>query len=201
MTGAFVFGEIMFNINTAYIMAYNKVTNTYSGSAPEELAVPQEITFDLDVSTDTLMGNGINQEALAVVKGAKLHIKAGGIDRSVYAVMSGNTDTVASTTPTQTSVIKELAGGAGMGYFGLIAVGYTTNGGTLVCGSQCCQLSSPPKISFMGEDVKFSQWEADGVALPITISSFPRLRVLRTFETTGFSAPTNAATFLSYFTA
>jgi hypothetical protein len=201
MTGVFQFAEVMFNIDTAYIMAYSKSANTYSGTAPEELASPQEITFEPDMSTDILMGAGINQEALAVMKGAKMHVKAGGFDRSVYAVMSGNTDTVTSTTPTQVSVIKELAGGGGMGYFGLIAVGRTTNGGTLVCGVQCCQLSSPPKISLMGEDVKFSQWECDGAALPVVISSFPRLRVVRSYETTGFVAPTNAATFLSYFTA
>lgn len=200
MAGTFQFGEVLFNVDTAYIMAYSKSANTYSGSL-EELASPQEITFEPDMSTDVLMGAGINQEGLAVMKGAKMHVKAGGFDRSVYVAMTGNTDTVASTTPTQTSVIKELAGGAGMGYFGLIAVGRATSGATLVCGVQCCQLSSPPKLSFMGEDVKFSMWECDGAAFPVTISSNPRLRVMRAFETTGFSAPTNAATFLSYFTA
>lgn len=200
MTGSFSFAEVMFNINTAYVMPYSKSANTYSGTV-DELASPQEITFEPDMSTDVLMGAGINQEALAVMKGAKMHVKAGGLDRSVWMAMSSNTDTIASTTPTQTSVIKETAGGQGMGYFGLIAVGNTTNGGTLVCGVQCCQLSAPPKLSFLGEDVKFSMWEADGVALPVAISTVYKLRVLRTFETTGFTAPTNAATFLSYFTA
>lgn len=190
----------MFNVNTAYIMAYSKSANTYSGTI-QELASPQEITFEPDMSTDVLMGAGINQEALAVMKGAKMHVKAGGFDRSVYIAMTGNTDTITSTTPTQVSVIKELAGGAGMGYFGLIAVGSTTNAGTLVCGVQCCQLSSPPKLSFMGEDVKFSMWEADGSALPVVISSSSRLRVIRSYETTGFTAPTDAASFLAYFTA
>lgn len=200
MAGTFSFAEVLFNIDTAYVMAYSKSANTYSGTI-DELASPQEITFEPDMSTDTLMGAGYNQEALAVMKGAKMNIKAGGFDRSIYATMSGNTDTIAGITPTQTSVIKELAGGAGMGYFGLIAVGRATNSGTLVCGVQCCILNSPPKLSFMGEDVEFSQWEAEGAALPVIIASFPRLRVLRTFETTGFTAPTNAATFLSYFTA
>lgn len=200
MAGTFVFSEVLFNVDTAYIMSYSKSANTYSGTI-DELASVQEITFEPDMSTDVLMGAGINQEALAVMKGAKMHVKAGGFDRSIYATMTGNTDTVASTTPTQTSVIKELAGGAGMGYFGLIAVGRTTSGGTLVCGVQCCQLSSPPKLSFMGEDVKFSMWECDGVALPVVISGSSRLRVMRSYETTGFTAPTNAATFLSYFTA
>lgn len=201
MAGSFSFGEVMFNVDTAYVMAYSKSANTYSGSI-DQIASPQEITFEPDVSTDTLMGAGINQEALAVIKGAKMTIKAGGFDRSIYIAMSGNTDTVSGTTPNQTSVIKELAGGAGMGYFGLIAVGRTTNGGALVCGVQCCILNAPPKISLMGEDVKFSQWEAEGAALPVTISSNPRLRVMRTFETaSGFTAPTDAASFLSYFTA
>src|SRR5690348_13466775 len=108
MTGSFSFGEVMFNIDTAYIMAYSKSANTYSGTL-EELASPQEITFEPDMSTDTLMGAGINQEGLAVMKGAKLHIKAGGFDRSVYAAMSGNPDTFASTTPTKTGLIKNLA--------------------------------------------------------------------------------------------
>lgn len=201
MPGTFSFGEVMFNVDTAYIMAYSKSANTYSGTI-DELASPQEITFEPDMSTDVLMGAGYNQEALAVMKGAKMTVRAGGFDRSIFVTMTGNTDTTAGTTPNQTSVIKELAGGGGMSYFGLIAVGRTTNGGKLVCGIQCCQLDSPPKITLLGEDVQFSEWEAGGSALPVTISSNPRLRVMRTFETASdFTAPTNAATFLSYFTA
>lgn len=201
MPGVFSFAEVMFNVDTAYLMAYSKSANTYSGTI-DELASPQEITFDPDMSNDVLMGAGYNQESLAVMKGAKMKVKAGGFDRSIYMAMSGNADTVTGVTPNQISVIKELAGGNGLTYFGLIGVGRTTNGGALAIGVQCCQLSKPPKISLMGEDVKFSMWEAEGDALPVVISSSPRLRVMRSYETfSGFTPPTNAATFLSYFTA
>lgn len=201
MAGTFQFAEVMFNIDTAYVMAYSKSANTYSGTI-DEIASIQEVTFDPDMSTDVLMGAGINQEGLAVMKGAKLHVKSGGFDRSIYTTMSGNTQSTSGTTPNQISVFKEIAGGSGMGYFGLIAVGRTTNGGAMVGGVQCAQLNAPPKLSFLGEDVKFSQWECDGNAFPVTISSAYRLRVLRSYETySDFTAPTNAATFLSYFTA
>jgi hypothetical protein len=201
MAGTFTFAEVVFNIDTAYVMAYNKATNTYTGSI-DEIASPQEITFEPDMSTDTLMGAGYNQEGLAVMKGAKMMVKAGGFDRSIYLAMSANTEAVTGITPNRISAIKELAGGVGMGYFGLIATGRTTNGGLLVCGVQCCILNAPPKIALNGEDVEFSQWEAEGGAFPVVISSNPRLRVMRAHETASdFTAPTNAATFLSYFTA
>lgn len=201
MPGTFQFAELNYNISDVYINAYNITANTYSATV-DNLASPGDIMFDPDHDTDKLLGAGVTTRMISVQKGAKLTWSGGGLDRSVLATITGNTFSTSGLTPNQITTSKSTAGGAGMPYFGVICTGPTDDGGLLACGVQCVKLDKEPSVKFTGTESKYNTWECEGYAIPIVISSAYKLLVRKFYETAAdFTAPTNAATFLSFFTA
>lgn len=197
--GTFEFAEVNFNIDAIYLMAYNATANTYSGSVVN-IASPQIFKIEPEHDTDKLPGAGMNLRGLSVPKGAKVTIEAGGLDRTAFAVLTGNTVSTAGTGSNEIATIREAAGGAGIGYFGAICAGPTDDGGMLTAGLQMVKLDKNPELMFEGKESKFNMWSCEGYAFPVQVSSVYRLRVIKFHETAAdFTPPTDAASFLAYF--
>jgi hypothetical protein len=166
------------------------------------LAVGQTVEIEPEADNDQLRGYGVKTALLSVIVGAKTKIGMGGVDISVLAILAGVSNYTSGLTPNQKRRTRFGAGGGGLPYFGLIGVTATDDGGYMALGLQCNKLNTFPKYTLDGKENKFNLSETEAYAVPVNISSVAYLMTGRTFETPGdWTAPTDAASFLAFFTA
>lgn len=200
MPGTSEFGEISYTLTDCLISPYNKVANTFG--AVTSLAVGQTVEIEPEADNDQLRGYGVKSALLSVIVGAKLKVGMGGVDISALAAMAGVSNYTSGLTPNQKRRTRFGAGGGGLPYFGLIGVTATDDGGYMACGLQACKLNTYPKYTLDGKENKFNMSETEGYAIPINIGGVAYLMTGRTFETPGdWTAPTDAASFLAFFSA
>lgn len=200
MAGTRENNEVLYTLSNVIVAAYDKVADTYS--TPAELAGGQLVTLEPEADNDQLRAWGYVDELLSVVIGAKLTVGFGGVDRSVLAILSGVSNATSGSGSTEHATTAYTAGGAGLPYFGLIGVGPTTDGGVAVIGVQCAKLNQHPTFTLDGKENKFMLNEVEGMAIPILISSVPRLMTVKAIRTAAaWVAPTSGANFKAFFTS
>ncbi len=199
MAGTFEFAEVPYTLSDIYVCRFNFLTQAYEG-AVGRIAAPKKFKADPEHDTDKLAAAGRNMRGLSVKKGVVLGLNVGGVDFDSKAVMTGARNRTSNTTPNRRRQSDVQGGGAGLPYFGAIAVGPTDDGGLYTHGFIACKLDKEPGFELDGETNKFSMSEIGGYAFVVDILSGQYSDRRLAFETAGdFTAPANAAAFLAYF--
>jgi hypothetical protein len=86
-----------------------KVTNIL-GTLQKDLPAAQQMTFTPTFTNATLEGDDVVESVIAYVKSYEWTLNAGGIDLDALAIMTGETVTVAGSSPNETSTVKVSAG-------------------------------------------------------------------------------------------
>lgn len=199
MPGTFEFAEKVITLSDLQVAPYNITANTYG--APVALAGGQTLDVEFQADTDELRVYGVIGALLRVTTGAALTLSEGGIDFSARAILTGWANSTSGTTPNQVRSSRIKAGGANqLPYFGVIGTGSTDDGGLMVVGLRCCKLDAIPKMTLDGQENKFNVSESSGMAIPVAISNVLDMGTVKGYETaSGYTAPTDGATFLSFF--
>lgn len=197
--GSLEFGEKNYTLNDIYVSQYNITANTYN--VVQTGAIVQMIKVESTADNDVLKGSGASVAALSVVTDAKITWGQGALDRSLFTEICGMSNTTSNSAPSQIARVRAQAGGAGLPYFGIIATGPTDDGGLFAFGLQCCKLDKFPDFALDGKTNKFNMAETGGIALPVAVSGSNDLFHWKVYQLAStFVAPTNAATFLTFFT-
>lgn len=198
MPGTREFGEVQYTLTDVIVAAYDKSADTYG--TPAALAGGQIVDVEPEADTDELRAWGYIEEVLAVNIAAKVSFGAGGVDRSVLAIVNGVANATSGSGDTQHATTRFVAGGAGMPYFGLIGVGATTDGGVAVVGLPAVKLNSFMKFMLDGKENKFNTSEVEGRAIPILLGANAQLMVVKSIRTVAaWVAPTSGANFKAFF--
>ena len=137
---------------------------------------------------------------MTVPIGTKLNLKAGGLDQNALEAMGVGTQTTSGTTPNQIKDFDPHAGGAGLGYFGVIGTTAGQNGALVAVGHEKVQLKNSIVVNADGEANKFNINEAD--AYSYVPPNRSKLFKFRTFETASdFTPPADGAAFAAFFNA
>lgn len=188
------FAEVSYTLRDLYVAAYNRNANTYG--TPARVEGGQLLVSDPESDTDKLRAYGQIERGLAVVIGAKVQLKAGGVDFSALAILAGLTNAVSGSTPNQVRTSKVGAGGSGLPYFGALGVAAVDDGGVAVIGLPCVKLDTFPKWTMDGEQNRYNISDVAGYAFPIG----GYLETIKTYETLqDWAAPDDGAEFLAFF--
>lgn len=199
MAGVFEFGEVIYTLGDIYVCQFNFTTQTYVTSVGK-IAAPKKVTVEYDHDTDKLSASGRNLRGLSVKKGVNLTISAGGVDFNCVAIMTGATNRTSNTSPNRRRQSDVAGGGAGLPYFGMICTGPIDDGGLYTHGFYAVKLDKQPGFDLDGETNKFSMAETGGYAFVLDIDGGIYSDRAKVFEDANdFTAPTDAATFLTYF--
>lgn len=190
---AFEFGEVMFTLSGLIVASYNPIADTYG--TPAVVSGGQTLDVEPEADTDQLREYGSIVELLAVIKGAKLKLSAGGYDYSVFAILSGFAETISGTDPNQKRTMKVKTGGSGMKYFGAIGEGEATDGSKVLVGLPKAMLNTFPKAMFNGTENKFSTSETEGYAAG---NPSRDVMVLQTWQS-GWTRPADGTAFKTFF--
>jgi hypothetical protein len=198
MPGTREFGEVQYTLTDVIVAAYDKSADTYG--TPAALAGGQLVDVEPEADNDQLPAYGYTEELLSVVRHAKVKFGAGGVDRSVLAIVNGVANATSGSGDTQHATTRFVAGGSGLPYFGLIGVGATTDGGVAVVGLPGVKLNTFMKFMLDGKENKFNTSEVEGMAIPILLGTSPQLMVVKSIRTAGaWVAPTSGANFKAFF--
>lgn len=129
MQGTPDFGEIAYTL-TGLIVAERNADGSYE--TPVSISNGQMYVSEPEHDTDKLRGYGKYTRGLSVAVGCKVSLKMGGIDVDVLEIIAGATVSTSGTTPNQVRKVDLPAGGAGLGYFGVIGRVATDGGGVAV---------------------------------------------------------------------
>jgi len=199
MAGVFELGEKLYTLDNLTIAAYSITANTYGTS--QDLTSGQTFSIQAEADNDKLMGYGVSTALLSVIRGAKIKFGAGGFDRSIMAIIANISNATSNSTPNR--IVRTLfpAGGAGLPYWGAIATGPTDDGGRFAVGCQAVKLDKYPDFTLDGKTNKYNVVDTDGYAIPIAVAGTSYLMHAKTYETaSGYTAPTDGASFLAFFT-
>lgn len=198
MAGEREFGELAYTLTSLIVAAYNPVANTYS--TPEVVADGQMLVGEPEADTDKLRGYGVYTAGLAVAIGAKISLKAGGVDYSAFTIMTGITNAVTGVSGSQIRRAKYIAGGNGLPYFGVIGVGAIDGGGVAVIGFPKVKLDTYPKFELNGESNKFNISETAGYGFTVQGTNY--FFVTEQHETVAtWTPPATGANFKTFMTA
>jgi hypothetical protein len=198
MAGEREFGELAYTLTSLLVASYNPITALYG--VPEVVADGQMLVGEAEADTDKLTGYGVYTAGLTVAKGAKVSVKAGGIDFSALTVMTGIINAVTGASGSQKRRAKYKAGGNGLPYFGIIGVGAVDGGGVAVVGFPKVKLDTYPKYELNGETNKFNISETAGYAF--TVQGTDYFFVTEQHETIAtWTPPATGAEFKTWMTA
>lgn len=193
------FAELNYTLSGLMVAQYLIRSNTYG--PPSAISDGQMVEVEFEADNDKLPAWGAYGALLSVIKGAKLKFGAGGVDADVLHAIGGMTNVTSGAAGSRRRKSRLAAGGAGMNYFGMIGAGPTDDGGLIAIGLQACKLNTFPKWTFDGKTNKFNMSETEGYAIPRTVGSSFIVPTIEFWEDApDFVWPTNAATFLAFFT-
>jgi hypothetical protein len=186
------------------VFSYNITTDTYG--TPAGWAGGQMFMAEPEADNDQLREYSVKTRLLSVTVGSKGKVKGGGLDFSSVNILCGSPFGEYYSEPNRTRIMDDVAGGAGLPYFGALAVSATDDGGIYVQGLRCMKLNVLPAITHDGEQNKFSISEVEAYAIPrptlIGASTLQVLRRHKVFEReANWTAPASGAAFKSFFTS
>jgi len=201
MAGTSEFGERSLTLTDCLVATFSPTTTFASAfGTPASLAIGQTMEIDFEADTDELVGYGYTQALLTVIRGGKLKISQGGVDRSVLAILAGISNSTSGSGAAQVAKSVFAASGTSLPYWGAIGLAATDDGGYAAFGICGCMLDKFPAFTLDGKDNKFNMSETEGRFMPITISSVSTVLVIKTIQDrTTWNAPATGGAFATFF--
>lgn len=158
------YGEIIMNVTGIRVATLN-ADNTYT--TPAYVEYGGDISFEVEMANNELSAYGMIVESLAVAQKVTGNFVDGTFNFDVLAAMLGagtfNAESESGTTPDRYRVANLLMGGAGNGYFGMIASLAAKDGANVLVGVPKAMLETVPGIAvaqneFRTTDVGFNAY-------------------------------------------
>lgn len=137
----------------------------YTGGTSTPLPYSMKLKFTERVQSAELKGDDVIASVVSLVEGAEFEIEGGGIDLAAYAIMTGRTTTLSSTTPNRTLELTGK-GGEGFPYFVIFGRSLAEAGDDLHCRLFKCKLTAG--LSGTLENGRFLTTGIKGICLPVS---------------------------------
>jgi hypothetical protein len=157
--GTFAYGEVAYTLIDLLVASCDVVDDTYG--TPESVPAGRSVEVSFEHDNNVMPGYGRIVRRNSIEKSASLSIGAGGVPHAALAIMMGASIGESGSTPNRLRTMHTVAGGAGMPYFGMIAVAATDDGGVFVVALRACMLNARPTINIDGENNTFVMSDAE----------------------------------------
>ena len=188
------FGETPYTLQQLTI-ALNNMDGTFG--IPLIWKDGQMYVAEAEHDTDDMQSYGKKSRGLSVPVGSKVSLQGGGLDKAIYAIITG---AILTESGTSGNLIKKLRPKAGknMPHFAVIGEVVSDDDGLIIMGHEAVQCKGIPKITADGTGNKFSNMEVEGYSYP----QGDDLEFLNFYEDEAdWTAPTDAAAVATFFAA
>lgn len=156
------YGEVLYNVTTAYVAALDENTNTYG--TPARVEYLEEFEFEFEADEDEIKDGGMVVDMLSITTKATGQMRNASLNWSAMSILYGFTGHSYGSEPEdEYSEMDFQVGGAGNAHFGIIFRIEAKNGANGLIGFPKCMMSGLPP--FQMQQNQFRRAEMDWSAM------------------------------------
>lgn len=187
------YGEVLYNINTAYVAALDLDDNTYG--TPVRFHYMEQFEFEFEADEDEIKSGGMVVDKLSITNKATGKITNASMNMAAMLVMYGLQSSTSGSGDTEMTEMDFLVGGEGNGWFGMIMRAEAKNGANALIGFPKCMMSGLPPFQMGQNEFRRAEMDWEAIAGDEAIRKIMRLRRYKTAN----NVPTTAEGFDLYF--